>query len=382
MQALLCRVLTIAVTVGIAPATARAAAPTSSPGADGAQERPYTGPVDVAGPTQQADPQPPGDGDDAALAREQPGEPADDEGYEIVTEAEPEAELVPIRHSLVYKNLLAARYNPLGLVNELTLGWRMQLFTRPGVLFQDSYLGVKAHTFVNPAFARVGPTVEFQPLAVLNLSATYDYVGYYSSFDQFMSFRTPTADYRDTRLEELGEAGENYPTTGHLVTLSALAQAKVRNIAIRDNVKFYYADFDMRDGDTVYYDQTLDILEPNQGWAVVNDLDLIWLFDFGLKLGARYTLTHAFYQQKHFLPGEPRSEPNGPTHRVGPALLYTFYDKPERRFNKPTVILLSQWWARHRWRTGVDVHAAVPYLVVGFLFEGDLLPDPRKRERR
>jgi hypothetical protein len=79
--------------------------------------------------------------------------------------------------------------------------------------------------------------------------------------------------------------------------------------------------------------------------------------------------------------GEPVSQPNGPTHRIGPAVLHTFYDKPERRFNRPTLIVLIQWWARHRWRTGVDVHPAVPYLVVGFLFEGDLLPDPRKRKK-
>ena len=78
----------------------------------------------------------------------------------------------------------------------------------------------------------------------------------------------------------------------------------------------------------------------------------MWLFDFGLTVGARHTLTHAFYRQQHFRFGEPVSQPNGPTHRVGPAVLYTFFDRPGAAFNKPTIIVLAQWWVRHRWRTG------------------------------
>ena len=304
-------------------------------------------------------------------------------GPEPTDLAEPEATPPPIRHRLVYQNLLAARYNPLGLVNEFNVGWRLQLFMKkPGVLYQDTFFAIKAHTFLNPAFARIGPRIEIQPLAILNLNATYNYVGYFTTFDQLMSFASPAENYSDSRLDALGKQKQNYPAHGHLVTLSALVQAKVKDVAVRDNLKFYYSDMALRRGHLVYYDQTLDIAQPDEAWTLTNDLDALYLFDFGLKLGARYTLTHAFYKPKHFRLGEPVSQPNGPTHRVGPAVLYTFYDKPERRFNRPTLILLVQWWARHRWRTGVDVHPAVPYLVLGFLFEGDLLPDPRKRKKK
>jgi hypothetical protein len=299
---------------------------------------------------------------------------------ELVDPAAPEP---PIRHRLVYQNLLAARYNPLGLVNEFNVGWRMQLFMKKaGALYQDTFFAIKAHAFLNPAFARIGPRIEIQPLAILNLTATYNFVGYFTTFDQLMSFPSATSVYSDTRLDTLGKQDQNYPAHGHLVTLSALVQAKVKKIAVRDNLKFYYSDMALRRGHLVYYDQTLDIAQPDEAWTLTNDLDALYLFDFGLKLGARYTLTHAFYKPKHFRLGEPVSQPNGPTHRVGPAVLYTFYDKPERRFNRPTLLFLVQWWARHRWRTGVDVHPAVPYFVVGFLFEGDLLPDPRKRKKK
>ncbi len=288
----------------------------------------------------------------------------------------------PKRHRVVYNNLFAVRYNPLGLVDELSAGYRLQLVRRPGALYQDSYLALKLHTFLNPAFGRVGPLLEFAPLTVLQFTVLYDYVGWFTTFDQLQSFPTPTVDYSDTALDEGGEADRNYAAHGHLVTLGMLLQAKIGRVAVRDNLKAYYADLKLRDQDTVYYDQTLDILEPDEGWALTNDADLIYLFDFGLKIGARHTLTHAFYQARHFLPGEPVSRPNSPTHRIGPAALFTFYDRPDRRFNKPTLILLAQWWVRHRWRTGVDTHAAIPYTALAFAFEGDLWPDPRKKSKK
>ncbi|MCA9712639.1 MAG: hypothetical protein KDK70_42820, partial [Myxococcales bacterium] len=212
------------------------------------------------------------------------------------------------------------------------------------------------------------------------------------------SFPSATSEWSDTELDRLDDSGDpavdNYSIAGHHVTLSALLQAKVKNIAVRDNLKFYYASYDLRDGDTVYYHQTLDILQPNDGWSLTNDLDVLYLFEKGrangLTLGARYTLTHAFYQAKHFGPFETLSRPNGPTHRVGPALLYTFFDRPDLRFNKPTLIVLAQFWAAHRYRTGADVSAAVPYFVLGFRFQGEFLPNPAswhektepKRKRR
>lgn len=296
----------------------------------------------------------------------------------VMDKLEPTA-LPPLapKHRLVYKNLLAARYNPLGLVNENAIGWAMRLYDRRGTLWEPAYLGLKLHTYVSPAYGRVGPQLEFSPLAILNLSATYDFTGYYGTFNQMQSFGTPAVDYSDTQLEANDEAGASYATYGSMITLSALLQAKAGPIAVRDNVKGYYNDFKLRDGGKVYYDQMLDIMVPDRGWALSNDLDVLYLFDNGLKLGARYTVTHAFYKDRHFQEGEPVTQPNGPTHRIGPAILYTFYDKPQRRFNKPTLIVLSQWWARHRYRTGADVSPAVPYLVIGFLFEGDLLPDPK-----
>lgn len=299
------------------------------------------------------------------------------------------------RHRIIYSNLTAARYNPLGLVNEFTGGYRYQLVDKgDSVLFNESFVAAQVHTFLSPAYGRIGPKIDIQPLALLNLSATYDFIGFFNTFGLNQSFKSPTDDWSDTEISRRDDSGDpaidNYAHTGHFVTLAALLQAKVKNIAVRNNLRFYWSDYDLRAGDTISYDQTLDIPLPDRGWVVSNDLDVLYLFDMGLTLGARYTLTEAFYRPRHFQPAEPVSHPNGPTHRVGPALLYTFFNRPHQRFNKPTLIVLVQWWAAHRFRTGEDVSAAVPYFVLGFRFEGDILPDPAtwnektepKRKRR
>ncbi len=291
------------------------------------------------------------------------------------------------RHRFVYKNITAARFNALGLFNEFQFGYRLQLVDKNTALFKESYLALKAHTFLSPAFGRVGPMIELQPLAVLNLQAIYNAVGYFKTFDQLQTFQSPAATYSDTSLEE--STDRRYPGMGHMVTLAALLQAKVGRVAVRNNLKAYWASFDVkRDAetgraDTVYYDQTLDILQPNKGWVITNDADALYLFDFGLKLGARYTLTHAFYRDSMYLTGEGTKNRNN-TQRVGPAILYSppkWRAKAARRtklsrkrWYNPTAFLLAQWWVQHRWRTGQDVSAGVPSLVLGFTFEGDFHP--------
>lgn len=363
----------------VEPTTAGAepSAPSPSPRpADGPTAAPAPAETSASEPTPEAPPSEPPAGEPEPTATEPTEERAGSSRRKGLQ-----------RHRFVYKNLTAARYNPLGLVNEFSFGWRVQLIDRNTTLFKESYLALKAHTFLNPAFGRVGPMLEFQPLAVLNLQAIYNAVGYFKTFDQMQTFQSPAAPYSDTTLDK--RTDQRYPAMGHMVTLSALLQAKVGRFAVRDNVKFYWVDFDMKAdprtgrADTVYYDQTLDILQPDRGWVVTNDADALYLFDFGLRIGARYTYTHAFYRDDMYLAGEATTNLND-THRIGPAILYAppkwrakaakRTGVSRKRWYNPTAFLLAQWWAKHRWRSGQDVSAGVPYIVLGFVFEGDFFP--------
>lgn len=277
----------------------------------------------------------------------------------------------PERHRWVWDNLTVGRVNPLGAANRFNTGYRLQLFDQPGVLFEQSFLALKVATEITPAYGKLGWRAEVQPLAILNLWAQYSFVGGFGIFNTVKSFDSASADFSDTRLDE--EKDTNYAALGEAAVLSALLQAKVSSIAVRDNLQAHMQRMDLEGDDTLFYNSMLDVLHPNGGWVITNDLDLIILSDIGLKLGARYTYTHVFYPDD--TAGLDGAGDNSPTHRVGPAILYTFFeDPPGAGWNEPTLLLLVQWWAKHRYRTGRDSAAGIPYLLVGFLQRGDFAP--------
>jgi hypothetical protein len=48
--------------------------------------------------------------------------------------------------------------------------------------------------------------------------------------------------------------------------------------------------------------------------------------------------------------------------------------------NKPTILMIGNWWLAHRYRTGVDVSQLMPYFLIGFQVTTDLLPHITKRK--
>jgi hypothetical protein len=279
------------------------------------------------------------------------------------------------RHRLVYSELLAARINPLGLVNELAVGYRLKLFDRPGALFEDTHLTIQASTYITPADTELGPMVVFQPLAVLELSAKVSFYGTFGTFGILQSFRSPNEDSSDTRQDERADQGLDYTPVGLMVTLSARLQAKVGPIALRNTSYFFYCDLELKDQHTVFYHSTLDMLFPDGGWGLKNELELLYVSTFDLILGVQYAILHAFYPDSIYPVGEPTENINTPIHLFGPLAVYTFFDRPgSARLDSISAFAIVQWYAKHRYRTGDDTPAALPLIIFGAAARGDFLP--------
>lgn len=269
----------------------------------------------------------------------------------------------PPKDALVYTSLTGARYNGLGLVSQFRVSWRHRLFDSDNLLLRDSYLGLGPIVAVTPAFARGGLMVDFFPLAILQLTAAYEAIGYFGVLDGLLSFVDANAEHGDEERRRLGRLGTaNYATYGGQLTLSALLQAKLGPIAVRNQVQGFFTHMQVRSGDRVYYDAIPDVLVPARGWIVSNDLDVLFVTKGGLIAGVRYSLLHAFY-------GSVESN-NTPIQRFGVLLGYQFFDRPDAKLNKPTLFVLSQWYLAHRYRTGQEVSQAIPQLIVGFAFQG------------
>lgn len=283
------------------------------------------------------------------------------------------------RETLYLRNLTVARLNPLGLLNLAQASYRLRLYDSDSVAFSDNFIGVGIAPALSPAFVRVGPVLEVQPASFLQLWASFELLGYFGTFGYMQSFPSATSEYSDTRLDALdalpdGDAGRPYAAEGTQLNLGATLQAKVGPLAVRNFFRLMRPDYHARAGDAVVYDILFDVLAPNRGWYLNDDLDLLWVTDFGLTAGVRYTVTTAFYEDRHFAAGELATNPNTPMHRVGPLVAYSLWKDRGGAFDNPTLLLVANWWLSHRYRTGEDSSQAMPYLVLGFQFTGDLTP--------
>jgi hypothetical protein len=298
----------------------------------------------------------------------------------------------PPEHQLILRSSNVLRYNPLGLISDNQLSFRRLLYRADdNVVLRDNFMGAGLTPQVSAAFARVGALVEVQPLSILRLWANFEVVGYFGSFGLFQSFDSPDADFRDSVISARGQLpdndpAKNYVTWGSQLTLGMDLQLKVGPIAARNLLRLVRGSYQVRDGDTVYYDQFYDVLAPNNGLYLNNDTDLLYVSDFGLVAGLRMNVTQPFYGPEHVGAGErwtgPTDHANGPTLRAGPLVSYTFFDDPTALFNKPTLIVVGNWWVAHRYRTGVDVNQLVPYFVICFQMTTDLHADRGCRSRR
>jgi len=274
------------------------------------------------------------------------------------------------RHSFTWMNLTAVQWNPLGLQTDLVLGYRYRLYNSQSMLFRNSFVSPFFITRVNPAFGRVGAGVTIQPIAAFRLQAQYEYRAYFGSFDMLQSWTSPTEDHGPDRREQRGDADENYLGTGHQLSLKATVRMKVGPIALLNDTTLFYFRMNLRPGDTVFYAALVDTVMPGKGWTVVNDANLVYVTRFGLIAGLRYSVIHAAYSKADYSGAAPQNI-NTPMHRLGAIAAYTFKSS-RKRFQKPTVILIVNWWLRHRYRTGQEITQALPYGVVAFRVHGDL----------
>jgi len=275
----------------------------------------------------------------------------------------------PPTHRLVMENLTALRYNPLGLQEYFTVSYRLRLFDSDSSLLRDNYVQIGPQVVLSPAFAKVGVQARIVPAAFFDVTASYRYQYFFGNFDHVVGFDSTSDDWSDSALEVLGEGDGSVPMGGHLVTVQPGVTLGYGPIGVRSTFRFEYFAMPLEAGDVGYYDQTPDMLVPGNGWLFTNDTNLMYLWGKSqkLKTGVRYTATIPFY-------GNGEGPEGNQSHRVGPMITYMLWDKPGSAFNKPTFILMSQWHVVHRFRTGEDVSAAIPYLALAFSFEGDLIP--------
>ena len=278
----------------------------------------------------------------------------------------------PPQHRIIHRNTFALRYNPLGLLYDGRFAYRYRLYLSESKALRDNFIGVGVAPTMSPAFLRIGPYVEFNPLSMLGFWGMVQFVQYFGTFDLAQGFAGAESNFGDNAIK--ANTGNKVATNGYEVTIGANFQAKVSMIVLRSQARLIYGSLKLKDGERIYYDQFYDIGAPNQGFSFANDLDVLFqTLENKLVAGARYTATVPLYDPaRHF--EDPTATVDNSMHRIGPFVGYTFKIEDGAAFNTPTVFILVQWWLKHRFRTGADSSQALPLLGIGFQMTGDFLP--------
>ena len=198
-----------------------------------------------------------------------------------------------------FSNMLALRYNPLGLQDELFLGYKKKLYNKPesNLLFGKSYWWTGLVTRASPQFAMIGGFFKTSPIAILELQGSFSRVQALTEAAKMPDYYTAgTQDAVATTISSRAPTG-NFITNGWQSSLQARLQAKVGHIAVR--VTNLFRNFNLNTdegliGDDLFYDQTLDLVTPLQSWVYQNDTDILYAnANKPWVLGARYTFARS-----------------------------------------------------------------------------------------
>lgn len=325
------------------------------------------------------------------------------------------APALPPRHRLILNNLLVLRFNPVGLEDQMRFGYQGRLVDTAHPLLRDNFLFVGIAPRLNPAFVKIGPSIEFQPGFFFNLRFTAEYLRFFSTFGFLQSYGSALDNYSDKLLAACSStdpmvlmkcayvdpqgtsvlgasAPRNFAASGVHLIIEPTVQWKYGPILFRNKFAAEYWAMQTQPGDRVFYDVTLDTLVPKNGWVIGNDLDIIYVTNFRLAVGIRYTVVKALYTEANFRPNEDRAAEDNMLQRLGPMITYTFFDRGFTRFNKPTLLLITSFYLDHRYRAGQAASqvvpavfansSAIPYVILGFSFQSDFVNTQRIPPRK
>lgn len=168
---------------------------------------------------------------------------------------------------------------PIGLSFVSDAGYRLSLSDSDSTLLNDTYAEVGVTNNASPAYLWGGPYVQILPIAVLELRASLQYMGYFGNFGYLMvpDGRT-NRDWDVDNIRRFDDQNLGTPSTGWLATGSATGRLKLGNVVGLVPFEFRYLDVNV---DGAFYESTFDILlEPRDTyWSLTPTLGYALSFD-------------------------------------------------------------------------------------------------------
>src|SRR5687768_8925736 len=109
----------------------------------------------------------------------------------------------PKEDRLVFSDLTVFRLNPLGLETRARFGVQKRLYYSEKAITQNNFRFFGVYPKLNPVSGHLAIGGEIQPASVFNLKAAVEIQRYFGVLGYLQSFRTPSANFSDNRLNDL-----------------------------------------------------------------------------------------------------------------------------------------------------------------------------------
>jgi hypothetical protein len=224
-------------------------------------------------------------------------------------------------------NTLGVSVNPIGLQDQLTLGWRWGLSESKNPFLSDAHIAIGVSNNFSPAYERLELWAEVSPLSILDLKAGVEPVFYFGTFGHLVAFPGYDADFSKDAREAIKDQAVS--RTGIRFHVSPALKMKVGRVIARAGAEFEWWQVD--GPGAFFYEPMRDTVLDSDGDALMT-LSSQLFYEFPSRPGGRKLLAGIFHDSIDvYDAAENRRQ------RLGPLAVWTL---GERRFGvrEPTVI--------------------------------------------
>jgi hypothetical protein len=189
-----------------------------------------------------------------------------------------------VEKGLFFQPNVAASYNPLGVLLDTRLYYRLPLSTSKDILWESTKLDVGLINEWTPADNMLGLWCNIEPIAVFDLTVKAEYYKVYRMFGYgYYKLGGPTSAYDDNSLKSLSRGSRD----GYWISAAPTLKVKVASFIAADQVTINRMDL----GDDGYYLEWRSFtIHYSRDVDVLNNLYLLYEHDKEISVGVNHSL--------------------------------------------------------------------------------------------
>ena len=178
---------------------------------------------------------------------------------------------------LIWKSDLQWRTSPVGLLSANQFVWQQYHEADGSTLYRGTYQQAALDLNLSPAFAEVGPALEFRPMNLFVYRIGYQALYFWGTLGYPLSFDSADADYSEAVIDRLEEEGAEETGLAHRLYFAQTIQAQLGSLVIRNQAQGFAHFFPEQDFEGPYIRERMyDMLQSNFDGMGVNTLAVLW----------------------------------------------------------------------------------------------------------